>query len=319
MYRMKKVSIISPVFNGAKFLPLFIKNLSEYTFQDFEVIFVDNNSSDDSLQILQTELSKTNLDFKIFSETNQGSGYTRNTGLKNAKGKYVIFIDCDDHIHPNKLEEDVKLIEHFDVDYVLCRTQRTYSDGRTMLQPLEGLKEGLLEPPLAGLIWLSNFFYLQGPGAVLAKREVIDFLGGFHTSKTGQDAFLFIKLGLYAKGYFYNKVYNFYLRHQESTISKRNKEKDGILLSYFNLRKNLLMDEIVKNNFQAMTILKRQLNADILKLHHSGHHIKEIMNDPRLVNFKLNAFLFNRFSLFLNKIVPNPKYNPFYRIWLKAK
>ena len=96
MHRMKKVSIISPVFNGAKFLPLFIKNLSEYTFQDFEVIFVDNNSSDDSLQILQTELSKTTLDFRIFSETNQGSGYTRNTGLKNAKGKYVIFIDCDD-------------------------------------------------------------------------------------------------------------------------------------------------------------------------------------------------------------------------------
>ena len=41
---MKKVSIISPVYNGAKFLPTFIENLSKYTYQDFEIIFVDNNS-----------------------------------------------------------------------------------------------------------------------------------------------------------------------------------------------------------------------------------------------------------------------------------
>ena len=264
-------------------------------------------------------LSKTTLDFKIFSETTQGSGYTRNTGLKNAIGKYVIFIDCDDHIHHQKLEEDVKLIEQFNVDYVLCRTQRTYSDGRTMLQPLQGLEEGIIEPPVAGLIWLKNFFYLQGPGAVLAKRDVIEYLGGFHTSKTGQDAFLYIKLGLYARGYYYNKIYNFYLRHTESTISKRNKEKDGIVMSYFNLRKNLFTDEIVKKNQQAIDTLTKQLNADIFKLHHSGHSISDLVSDSRLNNFEVDTFLFNRLSLILNKIIPTTKYNPFYRIWRRIK
>ncbi len=316
---MKKVSIISPVYNGANFLPSFIKNLLGYTFQDFEVIFVDNNSSDNSLQILQSELSKTSLDFKIFSEENQGSGYTRNKGLINATGKYVIFIDCDDYIHPQKLEEDVKLIEQFEVDYVLCRTQRIYTDGRTMLQPLEGIEEGILNPPKIGLIWLTNFFYLQGPGAVLAKRQVIEFLGGFHTSKTGQDAFLYIKLGLYAQGYFYNKVYNFYLRHTDSTISKRNREKDGVLKSYFNLRKNLFTDNMVKNNVQAINILQKQLNADILKLHHSGHDLSELIEDSRLKDFQLSLFLFNKLSLFLNRSVSKPKYNPFYRLWLRVK
>lgn len=316
---MKKISIISPVFNGANFLPSFIKNLLEYTFQDFEIIFVDNNSSDNSVQILKTELPKTNLDYKILSESNQGSGYTRNTGLKSATGKYVIFIDCDDYIHPQKLEEDVKLIEQFKVDYVLCRTQRTYSDGKTMLQPLEGIEEGIINPPKIGLIWLKNFFYLQGPGAVLAKREVIEDLGGFHTSKTGQDAFLYIKLGLFANGYFYNKVYNFYLRHSDSTISKRNREKDGVLMSYFNLRKNLFSDDLVKKNTQAIEILQKQLNADILKLHHSGHVVSELIDDFRLKDFKLSPILFNKLSLFLNKVVPKPKFNPFYRVWLRIK
>ena len=118
---MKKVSIISPVYNGANFLPTFINNLLGYTFQDFEIIFVDNNSSDNSVEILQAELPKTKLDYKILFEPIQGSGYTRNKGLKNAKGKYVLFIDCDDHIHPQKLEEDVRLIEQFDVDFNLVQ------------------------------------------------------------------------------------------------------------------------------------------------------------------------------------------------------
>ena len=316
---MKKVSIISPVYNGANFLPTFINNLLGYTFQDFEIIFVDNNSSDNSVEILQAELPKTKLDYKILFEPIQGSGYTRNTGLKNAKGKYVLFIDCDDHIHPQKLEEDVRLIEQFDVDFVLCRTQRTYTNGKTMLQPLEGLEEGIIEPPEAGIIWLSNLFYLQGPGAILSKREVIDFLGGFHTSKTGQDAFLFIKLGLHSRGYYYNKVYNFYLRHENSTISTRNKEKNGALLSYFNLRKNLYSDALVKKNNQAMLILTNQLNVDILKLHNSGYKFKELIKDERIQDLKLNFFVLNKVSLFINRLIPHIKYNPFFYVWRRVK
>jgi glycosyltransferase involved in cell wall biosynthesis len=316
---MKKVSIVSPIYNGADFLPSFVRNLLEYTFQDFEVIFVDNNSSDNSLSVLKAELSKTNLDYKIFSELNKGSGYARNTGLKNAIGKYIIFIDCDDYIDKRKLEEDVKNIEQFDVDYVLCRTQRTYTDGTSMLQPLEGLQEGIINPPDAGIIWLSNLFYLQGPGAILSKREVINELGGFHTSKTGQDAFLFIKLGLHSRGYYYNKVYNFYLRHENSTISTRNKERNGPLLSYFNLRKNLYSDNFVKTNVLAIKILKNQLNFDIFKLHNSGLNFKELMNDDRILDLKLSFLLFNKLSLFINQSVPNFKYNPFFIIWRRIK
>jgi glycosyltransferase involved in cell wall biosynthesis len=317
--KKKKISIISPVYNAAAFLPSFIANLLEYTFQDFEMIFVDNNSSDNSLQVLHELLPKTNLDYKILTESNQGSGYARNTGLKSAIGEYVIFIDSDDHIEKKKLAEDVKLIEKYDVDYVLCRTERKYTDGRTMLQPLEGLDEGIILPPKAGLIWLKNLFYLQGPGAVLAKREIIEYLGGFHTSKTGQDAFLFIKLGLFAKGYYYNKVYNFYLRHPESTISNRNKEKNGALLSYFNLWKNLYNDQLVCSNKTVMIILENNINSSIFKLHFYGHSIKELFDDSRLKEFKLNFLLFNKISLMLNKSLSNINYNPFYFIWRKQK
>jgi glycosyltransferase involved in cell wall biosynthesis len=317
--KKKKISIISPVYNAEAFLPSFINNLHHYAFQDFEMIFVDNNSSDNSLQVLQELLPKTNLDYKILTEANQGSGYARNTGLKSAIGKYVTFIDSDDHIDPRKLEEDIKIIEQFDVDYVLCRTERKYTDGRTMLQPLEGLEEGIILPPQAGLIWLKNLYYLQGPGAVLAKREMIEYLGGFHTSKTGQDAFLFIKLGLFAKGFYYNKVYNFYLRHPESTISNRNKEKNGALLSYFNLWKNLYADRLVKNNKVAINQLNYNINKNILILHQAGYQFAELTNDERIQDIKLSSLLFNKISLLINRSVSHIKFNPFFQLWRRIK
>jgi len=316
---MKKVSIITPVYNGASFLPSFISNLVDYTFQDFEVIFIDNRSADNSLQILQDELSKTSLDYKIVSELKPGAGYARNRGLSVAKGLYVTFIDCDDSISKTKLEEDVKIMDIHQVDYVVSRTQKIYANGKIMHPPLEGLDEGLIEPPKAGLIWLTHLSYLQGTGAILAKREVINFLGGFHSSKTGQDAFLYIRLGLYARGYYYNKVNFTYIRHSSSAISTRNKEINGAMYSYFNLWKNLYCDELVNGNKEAMINLERNIQVILLQLHISGENLKEHIDDNRLAKLKLNPLLFNKFSLFINSFLPDIKYNPFYRIWLKVR
>ncbi|RXR33075.1 glycosyltransferase family 2 protein [Flavobacterium piscinae] len=313
---MPKVSIIVPIYNGSTFLPDFIEHINNFSFKDFETIFVDNNSSDDSVKILNQLLAQTKFEFSILSEKQQGAGSARNLGISKAKGKYITFIDCDDYVDSKKIETDIHLFETHNVDYVLCRTERKYTDGRTMLQPLEGVKEGVVEPPLLGLIWLKNFFYLQGPGAIVAKTEVIKKLGGFHSSTTGEDAFLFIKLGLFYSGYYYNKVYNFYTRHVDSTISLRNKKKNGALLSYFNLRKNLINDELVKTNKEAITILNKQLNVDIFKLCSNDKIlVSELIYDERLKDFKLDSLLINKLSLMINKIIPNIKYNPFFYLW----
>jgi glycosyltransferase involved in cell wall biosynthesis len=316
---MKILSIISPVYNGANFLPAFIEHLKNFTFKDFELIFVDNNSIDNSIEVLEQLLSNSEFEYKILTESIQGSGFARNKGLKNASGKYITFIDCDDSIDYRKLETDIQLLEDNEVDFVLCRTERKYTDGRKMIQPLKGIEEGILEPPLLGIVWLKNFFYLQGPGAILAKKEVFDDLGGFHTLKTGQDTFLYIKLGLTYRGYFYNKVFNFYWRHSESTISKRNKQENATLLSYFELRKNLFQDDIVSKNVEAKGILKKQLNSDILRLHNKKIKLSNLIDDKKLEGFKLNLILFNPISLLINKKISDIKYNPFYQLWLKTR
>ena len=94
---MKKVSLISPCYNGSKYLKWFLDSLVEQTYQNVEFIFVNDGSTDSSPDILNSYKNKDSR-FKIVTQKNQGLGKARNTGLKHAKGKWLIFVDADDFL-----------------------------------------------------------------------------------------------------------------------------------------------------------------------------------------------------------------------------
>lgn len=312
-----KLSIIIPIYNGVSFFEKLIKSINAFTFTDFECVFIDNNSTDNSVIELEKALQNVTFDFLILSEKKQGAGHARNTGIKKAKGEFLAFLDCDDIILPEKFAYDFSILEKDDVDFVFCRSERFYDDGRNLKHPITGIKEGVNNPPNLGLLWLRNFFLLQGTGSLVARKKVIDQLGCFHTSYTGEDAFLFIRLGLLFKGYFYNKVNFHYLRHSQSTISQSNNDKNGALKRYFELKQNLFTDEIVIKNDKAMQILKEQLQTDLLKLQQSGVDLKQLIKKEKLKDLKLSWLLFNPISLIINRRVSHLKYNPFYQIHKK--
>lgn len=313
-----KLSIIIPIYNGSIFLEKLIKTIEAFTYSDFECIFIDNNSTDNSLEVLIKILQNTTIDHLVLSEEKKGAGHARNAGIKSAKGEFLAFLDCDDTILPEKFEHDFKILEKHDVDFVFCRSQRFYDNGHQLKNPVTGITEGINNPPTLGLLWLQNFFLLQGTGAIIVRKHVVLELESFHTSYTGEDAFLFIRMGLQYKGYFYNKTYFHYLRHQKSTISKSNNIKHGALKRYFELKQNLFTDPIVKKNSKAIHILSEQLQNDLLKFQQSGIEIKSLIKNEKLKGLKLSYILFNPLSLFINQKVSHIKYNPFYQVYNKC-
>ena len=89
------ISVIMPVFNGAKFLERSMKSLLKQTLNNFEIIFINDGSTDDSLDILRDYEAK--FDFvKVLTQENLGSGKARNYGINEAKGEYIAFLDADD-------------------------------------------------------------------------------------------------------------------------------------------------------------------------------------------------------------------------------
>lgn len=95
-----EISIIMPVYNAGKYLKMCIESITRQSFHDWECIFINDNSSDDSLSICQSFVENDKR-FKLHSnDVNQGPGVSRNIGLDMATGKYVTFVDSDDLLVP---------------------------------------------------------------------------------------------------------------------------------------------------------------------------------------------------------------------------
>ena len=97
------ISVIVPVYNVEQYLLRCLESIARQTFKDFEVILVDDGSTDQSGQICD-KFCQTNHNFKCIHQENQGLSEARNKGLYYAKGDYFCFIDSDDYVHPRMLE-----------------------------------------------------------------------------------------------------------------------------------------------------------------------------------------------------------------------
>ena len=122
---MVAISIIVPVYNSEKYLARCVDSILQQTFQDFELILVNDCSTDTSAQIL-ADYQKKDQRVICFTHTeNKKQGAARNTGLAQAKGVYIGFVDSDDYIAPTMYEYLYTAIEQSQADIVECSHYRS--------------------------------------------------------------------------------------------------------------------------------------------------------------------------------------------------
>jgi glycosyltransferase involved in cell wall biosynthesis len=105
---MPKVSVVIPAYNAMRYLPTTLESLTQQTFTDFEVLIVNDGSSD---EIVEWVAGLTDSRVKLISQTNQGAAIARNTGIAHAQGEYVAFLDADDLWMPTKLAKQVQCLD----------------------------------------------------------------------------------------------------------------------------------------------------------------------------------------------------------------
>lgn len=113
---MCKVSIILPVYNVEKYIKKSIESVLNQTYTDFELLVIIDGSPDKSKQVAE-EFSDSRI--KIFEKENGGLSDARNYGLERAKGEFIYFMDSDDWVEPNLLEDNLKVIEEENLDVVI--------------------------------------------------------------------------------------------------------------------------------------------------------------------------------------------------------
>lgn len=120
-----KISVILPVYNTESYLLSSLESLCKQTFKDFEVLCIDDGSTDNSLDILEKFTSQDSR-FKCISKKNEGLSATRNLGIKLAKGGILLFMDSDDQIEPTTLEICYKQMNQDNLDILLFDARSIY-------------------------------------------------------------------------------------------------------------------------------------------------------------------------------------------------
>ena len=116
---MKKVSIIIPVYNMEDWVESGIKCITEQTYENLEIIIIDDGSKDGSYMKCLAEADKDRR-IAVFGKNNEGPGAARNLALRKATGDYIYFFDIDDYLEKNAIEKFVRYMENENTDLVVC-------------------------------------------------------------------------------------------------------------------------------------------------------------------------------------------------------
>lgn len=128
---MPKISVVIPVYNVEDYLAKCVESVLAQDFQDYEVILVNDGSTDGSLKIAQ-EYERNHDKVRLISQQNKGLGGARNTGIENACGEYICFFDSDDYIAPNTLSVISKTIDEENSDIIVFDIEYVDEDGHTL-------------------------------------------------------------------------------------------------------------------------------------------------------------------------------------------
>ncbi len=222
-----KFSIIVPVYNVEKYIDKCLSSIEKQTFRNFEVIIINDGSTDNS-QIIVDKYVKTNIDnFKSFIKENGGLSDARNYGIERATGEYLIFVDSDDYIDENFLEEINSKIEN-EKDLELIRIPKVTINEKNKVLEKENLSEKVLTGQEAFCELRKKKICIETAWSYCVKKSFWkenDFK--FPKSRVHEDFGTMINVILRAKKVgFINTTYYKYLIRENSIMTNTSKEKE---------------------------------------------------------------------------------------------
>jgi len=189
-------SIIIPLYNKADYLEKALNSLHSQTFKDFEVIIVNDGSTDNSVEVLN-KFDFKSIDYYIINQQNTGVSMARNNGVKVAKYSYIAFLDADDWWEPTFLEEMKNLIFEFPSagiygsGYYIVKNNIKKEDN---IGVHENFNRGLIN---YCAVYAKTLCMPLWTGATVIKKKLFEQENGFKSNlKMGEDFDLWIRIAL---------------------------------------------------------------------------------------------------------------------------
>lgn len=214
----KLASIVIPCYNAQKWIAAAIESCLNQTYSPIEIIVIDDGSSDQSLEIVKRYSDRIRWE----TGSNRGGNYARNRGFALSQGDYIQFLDADDILLPEKIEQQVRCFEETQADVVYSdwRYQFHQADQKIELGEIQvcGPKQDFLEDLLANHRWTPII-------CTLFTREIVEKSGGWDEElEAAQDRdFLFLTAFAGAKFAYSPGCHSLYRRYGNVTVSSQSK------------------------------------------------------------------------------------------------
>ncbi|MDD7986900.1 glycosyltransferase family A protein [Lentisphaera marina] len=211
-----KISIIIPTFNRAQYLKECFDSIMKQNFHAYEVILVDDNSQDSTLDFCESQknvFQKKQISLVILkSDKNNGAQVARNRGIKACSGTHLMFMDSDDVLKNDALQKFKNAFEKNKVDFVYSQVIKTSSDLTPLSSQVVGARYNQNSKELSGYHW-------QTMGAVYT-RELIEKVGLWNEALTGsQDWEYQARVKIHARSsFFINEVLAYWRQHDGERV-----------------------------------------------------------------------------------------------------
>ena len=290
------ISVIVPVYNVAQYLEKSIASIQQQTYQNLEIILVDDGATDESGRLCE-QIAEQDERVLVYHKENEGLSQARNDGLKQAHGDYVIFIDSDDYIHSEMIASLYQQLVKEDADVSSCGVMNVYANSESPQTENQDdyfvcdtetfLREYLIGEKIPGTICNK-----------LIKKEIAAQLT-FPKGLIYEDAYYHFDLIKVAKKYVVNtNPYYYYFHRGDSITTKPYAEKD---LAYIDIYQKFYT-EVVKEypNLTEVAFFRlAYAHFFILDKMLLDDNFKEFKDYPRIYGYlKKHAFAIFKNSIF---------------------
>ncbi len=337
-----EISIIIPTFNSSSTIERLIHSLLSQDFKDYEIIFIDDSSDDNTIELIKKSLKNENTAYQILAnKENKGPGYARNVGIKHSRGKYIVFVDSDDIINFNHLSSMHKHMKKENIDSVFTKGIKIDDEDKLLdfkVERFDSLIQSAKEND--GLIKSEDLIKLELEMKIpfsfvllMYDKEIImsNDLRFDENYRYGEDTTFAIKyLSKIDNVRVINKYTYFYYQNQESitqTISFKRFDsvkifedliKDFNKVSNKNSSSNELKDKLIHSR------IPRYIFGNMNYFFYNNYNKDEIFKKMeeldlfnKLKQFKIYEKRDIKFYLKIKLFLLNP--NIYYKIWKKLK
>jgi glycosyltransferase involved in cell wall biosynthesis len=332
-----KISVIIPLYNSSRYIQKTLDSIINQNFNDYEIIVVNDGSTDDSLEETRKILSKTDIPTQIIDQENKGPSNARNKGLSLAKGDYILFVDGDDYIDSNHMKYLYNGIKENNTDFAFTKLLKFNLNGETLnnlneydflnnkkiISSLDLIKEDLeMKIPF-------SFSLILYSSKILKENNII-----FNESNVyGEDTEFAIKALFCGNTVsIINKSTYFYLQHHDSATSNLYLKRFDIvsvfedLIDFFKNNANKHSTEEIEELEKLIKYnrIPKAIFGNLMYFFYNNYDINDIFNEMRRLNLlsKLNdfkiadfrdVFFFIKTKVFLT----NPTI--YYKVWKTFK